>query len=93
MMGKVPQKWKDATIKVLHKKKNRTECSNYRGPSLVAHADKLLLKIVSNRLGDFCEEVRILPEEQSGFRPQRSTTGMMFVVRRFQELGRQATLP
>ena len=86
--GEVPQEWKDATIKVLHKKKDRTECSNYRGLSLVAHAGKVLLKIVANRLGDFCEEAGILPEEQCGFRPQRSTTDVMFVVRRLQELGR-----
>ena len=51
MTGEVPQEWKDATIKVLHKKKDRTECSNYRGLSLVAHAGKVLLKIVANRLG------------------------------------------
>ena len=88
MTGEVPQKWKDATIKVLHKKKDRTECSNYRGLSLVAHTGKVLLEIVANRLGDFCEEAGILPEEQCGFRPQRSTTDMMFVVRRLQELGR-----
>ena len=88
MTGGVPQEWKDATIKALHKKKDRTECSNYRGLSLVAHAGKVLLKIVANRLGDFCEEAGILPEEQCGFRPQRSTTDMMFVVRRLQELGR-----
>ena len=88
MTGEVPQEWKDATIKVLHKKMDRTECSNYRGLSLVAHAGKVLLKIVANRLGDFCEEAGILPKEQCGFRPQRSTTDMMFVVRRLQELGR-----
>ena len=41
MTGEVPQEWKDATIKVLHKKKDRTECSNYRGLSLVAHAGKV----------------------------------------------------
>ena len=88
MTGEVPQEWKDATIKVLHKKKDRTECSNYRGLSLVAHAGKVLLKIVANRLGDFCDQAGILPEEQCGFRLQRSTTDMMFVVRRLQELGR-----
>ena len=88
MTGEVPQEWKDATIKVLYKKKDWTECSNYRGLSLVAHAGKVLLKIVANRLGDFCEEAGILPEEQCGFRPQRSTTDMMFVVHRLQELGR-----
>ena len=87
MTGEVPQEWKDATIKVLHKKKDRTECSNYWGLSLVAHAGKVL-KIVANQLDNFCEEAGILPEEQCGFRPQRSTIDMMFVVRRLQELGR-----
>ena len=29
--GDVPQQWKDPIIKVLHKKKNRIECGNYRG--------------------------------------------------------------
>ena len=67
---------------------DRTGCSNYRDLSLVAYAGKVLLKIVANRLGDFCEEAGIVPKEQCVFRPQRSTTDMMFVVRRLQELGR-----
>ena len=86
--GEVPQEWKYVTVKELHKKKNRTECGNYRGISLVAHAAKALLKIVAHRLSNFCEETDVFPEEQCGFRPQRSTTDMMFVVRRLQELGR-----
>ena len=65
MTGEVPQEWKDATIKVLHKKKDRTECSNYRGLSLVAPAGKVLLKVVANRLGDFCEEAGIPPENSA----------------------------
>ena len=35
----------------------------------------------------------ILPEEQSGFRPNRSTTDMMFVIRRLQELARKKRNP
>ena len=54
----------------------------------MAHAGKVLLKIVANRRGGFCEEAGILPVEQCGFRPQRSTTDMVFVVLRLQELGR-----
>ena len=61
--GDVPQHWKDATIKVLHKNKDRTECGNYRGISLVAHTGKILLKIIACRLSDYCERVGILPEE------------------------------
>ena len=89
--GGVPQRWKDATIKVLHKKKGWTECGNYRGISLVAHAGKVLLKVIAGRLSDYCERENILPEEQCGFRPQRSTVDMMFVVRRLQELARKDT--
>ena len=68
---------------------NRTECGNYRGISLVAHDGKILLNITVHCLSEFCERVRILPEEQSGIRPNRSTTEMMFVVRRLQELARK----
>ena len=67
---------------VLHKKKDWTECGTYRGISLVAHAGKILLKIVARRLSECCERVGILPEEQSDFRQNRSTVDMMFVVRR-----------
>ena len=91
--GEVSQQWKDAIIMVLHKKKDRTECGNYRGISLVAHGDKILLKIIARRLSEYCERVGILPEEQSGFRPNCSTTDMMFVIRRLQELARKKRIP
>ena len=86
--GGVPQQWRDATIKVLHKKRYRTECGNYRGISLVAHAGKVLLKVIAGRLSDYRGRENILPEQQCGFRPQRSTVDMMFVVRRLQALAR-----
>ena len=49
----------------------------------------MLLKVVARRLGDHCE-TRLLLEEQRGFRPDRSTTDMMFVVCRFQEIRQKA---
>ena len=85
----MPQQWKDAIIMVLHKKKDRTECGNYRDISLVAHAGKILLKITARRLSEYYERVGILPEEQSGCRPNRSTTDMKSVIRRLQELARK----
>ena len=66
------------------------ECVNYRGISLVSHAGKVLLKVVARRLRAYFEAKRLLPEEQCGFRPNRSTTNMMFVVRRLQEIGLKA---
>ena len=88
--GKAPQQWKDAVITVLHKKGDKTECGNYFGISLVSHAGKVLLKVVARRLSAYCEAKGLLPEEQSGFRPNRSTTDMMFVVRRLQKIRRKA---
>ena len=46
--------------------------------------------MVARRLSTYCEAKVLLPEEQCGFRPNRSTTDMMFVVRRLQEIGRKA---
>ena len=80
-------------IMVLHKKKDRTEYGNYRGISLVAHAGKLLTKIIAHRLSECYERVGILPEKQSGFRPNRSTTDVMFVIRWLQELAQKKQIP
>ena len=89
----MPQQWKDAIIMELHKKKGRTECGNNRGISLVAYAGKIMLKIIARRLSEYCERVGILREGQRGFRSNRSTTDMVFVIRRLQELARKKRIP
>ena len=91
--GEVPQQWKDATIKVVYKKSDRSNCNNYRGISLLLHAGKVLLKVVTNCLSDSCEVHGILPDEQCGFRPERSNVDMLFAVRRLQELARRRRIP
>ena len=71
----MPQQWKYAIIMVLHKRKDRTKYGNYRGISLVAYAGKILQKIIARHLSECCERVGILPEEKSGFRPNRCIGG------------------
>ena len=46
---------------ILHKKikKDRTERGSYKGISLVAHASKILLKIITRRPSEYCERVGI----------------------------------
>ena len=85
--GEAPQPWKDAAIKVLHKKKDRTDCNYYRGISLVAHAGNVFLKIVASRLS-YWEIERLLPAEQCGFCPARPPIDRLLVVRLLQEIGR-----
>lgn len=80
-------------IKVLHKKKDRSHSNSYRGISLVAHPGKFFPKIVANRLSGYYEAGATLPGEQCGSRPAQSTIGMLLVVRRLQELGRERKTP
>ena len=68
---RVPQRWSDALIKIMHKKNDRAECGNYRSISLVAHAGKVFFNIVATRLRTYCEAKELRPEEQCGFRPHR----------------------
>ena len=58
----------------------------------MSHAGKVLLKGFSGRLRSYCEVKGLLPEEQCGFRPDRSTTDMTFVVHGLQEIGRKASM-
>ena len=90
--GKVPQQWKDAVITVLHKKGDKTIWGKCRDFLLVSHAGKILLKMVAGRLSTYCKAKGLLPEEQCGFPSDRSTTDMMFVVRRLQGIRRKAEM-
>ena len=55
--------------------------------SLVAPSAKVVEKCGA-RLGSYCDTKGIISEEQCGFGPARSKKGMLFDVRRLQELGR-----
>ena len=83
------KQWKYAIIVVLYNRKDREECGIYKGISLVAHAGKILLKVIPRHFSEYCDRVSILPEENNGFRPNRCTTGMMFMIRRLEELARK----
>ena len=56
----------------------------------MSHAGKVLPKVVARGLNTYCEAKGLLPEEQCGFRPDRSTTDMTDVVRRLQKIGWKA---
>ena len=61
----------DSLEKILTKKGNAKECSNYRTIALISHASKVMLKILQARLQQYmnCE----LPDVQAGFRKGRGT--------------------
>ena len=52
----------------LFKKGDKSVASNYRGISLINSSDKILVKILYNRLRKWCKVNNILTELQAGFR-------------------------
>ena len=88
-MEDVPQQFKDANIVTIWKRKgSKSDCSNYRGVSLLAIAGKILGRILLNRLTHTIIEP-ILTESQCGFRANRGTTDMVFSARQLQEKCRE----
>ncbi|XP_076031048.1 uncharacterized protein LOC143019264 [Oratosquilla oratoria] len=88
----LPSDLRDSAIITIYKKKGeRSECGNYRGISLLATAGKVLARIMNNRLKPLAE--KILPETQTGFRPARGTTDMIFTLRQLQEKCREQYQP
>lgn len=61
--------------------------------SLSWYVGKVLLKIDAKRLGDYCEAIKLLLEEQCRFRPCRITLKTMLTVPRLQRHGRKACVP
>ncbi len=68
--GKVPDDWKKVIIVPLYKGKgSRSECSSYRGISLLSVPGKVYGSILTERLMEVTEEK--VSEEQGGFRKAR----------------------
>ncbi|CAH1249728.1 Hypp8672 [Branchiostoma lanceolatum] len=87
--GKLPQDLRDAVIITLYKNKGeKADCSNYRGITLLSIAGKILARVLLNRLVP-AVAVHHLPESQCGFRANRGTTDMVFVLRQLQEKCRE----
>jgi hypothetical protein len=72
----IPKDWSRAIIVPIFKKKDKTVCDNYRGISLLCHAEKLFASIILQRIRKRTDE--ILTESQAGFRKSRSTINQLF---------------
>ena len=85
----IPSQWKDAKIIAIYKRKgDKTECGNSRGISLLSFGGKVYARLLLMRLINHVSE-NTLPESQCGFRKDRSTTDMTFVLRLIQEKCRE----
>jgi sorting nexin-29 len=63
----------------IYKKEDRKDCNSYRGIALFNVAYKIFTSCILSRMKETSENV---VEYQSGFRPGRSTTDQIFIVRK-----------
>ena len=74
-----PQDWKRSVCIPIPKKGNAKECSNYHTIAFIAHASKVMLKILQARLQQYMN--RELPDVQAGFRKGRGTRKQIANIR------------
>ena len=90
--GIVPHDLRDAVIVSLYKNKGvKSDCSNYRGITLLSVAGKIIARVLLGRLIPTIAEEN-LSESQCGFRENRETTDMIFVLLQLQEKCRQQNI-
>ncbi|GFS03109.1 retrovirus-related Pol polyprotein from type-2 retrotransposable element R2DM [Elysia marginata] len=73
-----PEDWKLQEFVMLYKNDNSKECGNYRTIALISHASEILLIIILNRMK--CKVEEELSDCQAGYRANRGTTDMLFVL-------------
>ncbi|KAJ4444213.1 hypothetical protein ANN_06004 [Periplaneta americana] len=79
----VQEQWKESIIVPIFKKGDKTNCSNFRGISLLLTSYKILSNIILRRLTPYVDE--IIGDHQCGFRRNRSTIDQIFCIRQILE--------
>ena len=79
--GTLPQDLRDAVIVSLYKNKGeKSDCSNYRGITLLSIEGEILARVLLNRLIPTTTQENT-PESQCEFRSNRGSVDMIFVLR------------
>jgi hypothetical protein len=76
----IPRDWKEGIIVKVPKKGDLTECSNWRGITLLNTSSKLLTRIMLERKKERKEIDKKLRENQAGFRAKRSCTNHIATI-------------
>jgi hypothetical protein len=61
----LPDQWKESIIVLVHKKSDKTDCSNYRGISLLSTSYKIVSNILLSRLSLYIN--KIIADHHCGF--------------------------
>jgi hypothetical protein len=73
-----PHQWKESTVVPIHRKGDKTDCSNCRGISLLSTSYKILSNTLLARLTPYADE--IIADHQCELWPNRSTTDQIFYI-------------
>lgn len=74
-----PHQWNETTIIPIYKKGSKSLLSNYRGISLMSVGAKLFNRVLLNRIRPVVNP--LLLDNQAGFRPDRSCTDQVHILR------------
>ena len=81
--GKTPRDWQPGVIIPIFKKGDRKQCTNYRGISLLSLPGKVFAKCLERKFREIVESK--LKDGQCGFRPSRSTSDQIFILKQIFE--------
>ena len=67
------REWKEANVSAVPKSGDSNDVKNYRLISVIPVVDKVFESLVHQQLYSYLDENHLLKENQSGYRPNRST--------------------
>ena len=79
--GIIVENWCEGLLCPLYKENDKNNPDNYRGICISNALLKCLCLLLNNRLKTFCDELKIICEEQIGFRQKSRTTDHIFTLR------------
>ena len=78
--SKFPRSWKIANVTPIHKKGDKSLCTNYRPISLLSCVGKIMEKCIQKHVFNFLNNHSLLTLSQSGFIPGDSTTYQLLSI-------------
>ena len=87
--GEWPDDFMQTIMVPLEKKANATECGDYMTISLISHASKIMLKILTKRTEAKAEAINFIGEDQLGFRKGKGTREAIAILRTLGERSMQ----
>jgi hypothetical protein len=79
----LPHRWKESVMVPIHKKREKANCNNYRGISLLTTSYTIFSNILLAMLTPYADG--IIGYHQCGFRRNRSRADQIFYIRQILE--------